>query len=213
MAEVLFTVLQTKSFWELVAVVLSLVYIALATRENNWCWPAAFVSTAIYTALFWQVSLLMDSALNVYYMAMAIYGWRTWNKAAEQRADTPHHITRWSWKSHSLAILGIAALSALSGAFLQHKTTAAWPYIDSFTTWASVLTTYMVARKILENWLYWMVIDSAAILLYIERGLYPTAALFALYLVMCVVGFFTWKKRYRRATEGAINGVDIAATS
>ncbi len=191
---------QEKSAWELGAVVLGLAYLVLAMRQSLWCWPAAFISTAIYTWLFWHVSLLMDSALNVYYMAMAIYGFWAWRFAGAREkndTDTSLAISRWTLKTHALIIAGVVLISLLSGFLLENNTTAAWPYLDSFTTWGSVLTTYMVARKILENWLYWIVIDAVAMVLYIERGLYFTAGLFAIYLVLCVIGFVTWYREFK----------------
>ena len=81
-----------------------------------------------------------------------------------------------------------------SGYLLAENTTAVWPYVDAFTTWGSVVTTFMVARKILENWLYWIVIDSVSIFLYIDRGLYLTALLFVAYVVIVIIGFFNWKR-------------------
>ncbi|MFL0800278.1 MAG: nicotinamide riboside transporter PnuC [Agarilytica sp.] len=181
-----------KDVWELIAVLLALAYLVLALRESIWCWPAAFISTAIYTGLFWHVSLLMDSALNVYYMAMAVYGGWVWRAQSGSTAVTT--ITTWPWRWHATVILAIVVASALSGYLLDQNTEAAWPYLDSFTTWASVITTYMVAKKVLENWCYWIVIDSVALGLYIERGLYPTAFLLVIYLVICVFGYFSWRK-------------------
>lgn len=177
---------------------LALAYLWLAMRESLWCWPAALVSTTIYTWLFWEVSLLMDSALNVYYMLMAVYGFYTWFYPSQKKDVTIH---RWSWRAHVITIVSVLLASAASGYLLQKNTGAAWPYLDSFTTWASVVTTFMVARKVLENWIYWIVIDSVALCLYIERGLYPTAALFAIYLVMCVFGLMMWQKKYRQANN------------
>lgn len=197
--ELFFTFFHEKSAWELGAVFLGLAYLILAMRESLWCWPAALISTAIYTWLFWHVSLLMDSALNIYYMAMAVYGFYLWwqpTGAANQASVKDVPIQTWSGLQHTIAIVGVVVMSLVSGYLLQQNTSAAWPFLDSFTTWASVLTTYMVARKVLENWLYWIVIDTVALGLYIERGLYPTAMLFAVYLVMCVFGFMAWYRRY-----------------
>lgn len=177
--------------WELVAVVLAIAYLWLAMRQNQWCWPAAFVSTLIYTVLFWNVSLLMDSALNVYYMGMAVFGWWSWSQGADQGEAVRIH--RWPVRWHVYAIGGILMATVVSGTLLEANTEAAWPYADSFTTWASVFTTFLVARKVLENWLYWIVIDSVALMLYIERGLYLTAILFMFYLVLCVIGYRRWK--------------------
>ena len=80
---------------------------------------------------------------------------------------------------------------------LQQFTDAALPYLDSFTTWGSLVTTWMVARKVLENWLYWLVIDSVSIYLYIDRELYLTALLFAAYVVIVIIGYVKWSQRYR----------------
>jgi len=203
---ILYAFYNERTPWELVAVCLGLAYLALAMRESLWCWPAAFVSTVIYTWLFWQVALLMDSMLNVYYMGMAVFGWWSWvrvNKSDDslpEAADTPpepiQKIVSWRWQNHFIAIAAVVTLSVISAALLRRYTEAAWPFWDSFTTWGSVLTTYMVAKKVLENWLYWIVIDAVAMVLYIERGLYPTALLFAVYLVMVVYGYFAWRRRY-----------------
>ena len=89
-------------------------------------------------------------------------------------------------------------LSLASGYLLDKNTQAEWVYLDSFTTWGAVITTYMVTRKVLENWIYWIVIDGASVYLYIDRELYLTALLFVLYVVLVVIGFFQWNAIYKR---------------
>ncbi len=178
--------------WEGLAVVLAMAYLLLATRESIWCWYCALASTAIYTVLFWNVSLLMESALNVYYMAMAVYGWWQWKQGGDQHQGVQVH--RWTLSQHGFVLLVIAGLTLVSGFLLDRNTHAAWPYVDSFTTWASVLTTYMVAKKVLENWLYWFVIDSVSIGLYIDRGLYLTALLFVAYVIIVFFGYQAWRR-------------------
>ena len=187
--------LQAMSWWEFTAVVLGITYLLLAMREHLWCWYAAFASTAIFLFIFWDVNLLMESALQVYYLAMALYGWWLWRLPKD---DAPAlAITRWTGRQHLLALGSILALSSVSGLLLAQHTSAALPFLDSFTTWGSVLTTWMVARKILENWLYWLVIDAVSIFLYLDRGLYLTALLFIAYLVIAVFGYRTWLQHYR----------------
>ncbi len=180
--------------WEGLAVLLGIAYLFLAARESLWCWYAAFVSTAIFLVLFWQVRLYLESALQVYYLAMAVYGWWQWRRPGEARVLP---ISRFSVRDHVLAIAGVLALSALSGALLSRYTDAALPYLDAFTTWGAIVTTWMVARKILENWLYWIVVDGASIVLYLDRGLNLTAALFAAYTVIVIAGFVAWRRHYR----------------
>lgn len=186
---------QAMSLWELAAVILGVAYLLLAMAEKMSCWYAALASTAIYTVLFWDVSLLMDSALQVYYMGMAVYGWYQWRKP-NQDLKEELAISTWPWQTHSLVIGSVVLISCASGWLLQNSTDAAWPYLDSFTTWSAVVTTYMVAKKVLENWLYWIVIDSVAAFLYVDRGLYLTALLFAAYVVIVVFGYFKWRKHY-----------------
>jgi len=179
---------------ETLAVALGISYLLLAMRENSLCWYCAFFSTAIYVYIFGDVSLYMESALNVYYMGMAVYGWLQWQKGGANHSGV--EIVRWTAKHHIICVLVILIASVISGYLLSVNTDARLPYLDSFTTWASVLTTVMVARKVLEHWLYWIVINSVSIYLYIDRDLDQTAAMFTLYLVLSVLGYVAWKKNY-----------------
>lgn len=194
------TALQAMSFLEVIAVILGFAYIFLAMKENSLCWYAAFGSTAIFSWLFFDVSLIMESALNVYYLAMAVYGWYVWNKVNDtDKQSNTLPVTTWSVKQHALSITSVIILSIFSGYFLNNHTTAVMPYLDSFTTWGAVLTTYMVAKKVLENWIYWIVIDTLAIYLYIDRELYLTALQMAVYVVLCFIGFNAWYHSYKRS--------------
>lgn len=203
---------SSKGMLESLAVAMGLLYLVLAMKQSMWCWVAAFIGTLIYVYLFWEVALFMDSLLNVYYVGMAIYGAWVWTRkkrwtenigaaAAAENVRLELTVSTWSWRQHLGALSLVLLLTLVSGLLLQKNTSAAWPFLDSFTTWASVVTTWMVTRKILENWIYWFVIDGVSIVMYIERGLYPTAALFALYTVLCVVGFIEWRKALRNAEQ------------
>ena len=183
--------------------IFAITYLLLAVRENVLCWLFAFISTAIFTVLFWDVSLLMDSALNVYYMAMAVFGWYQWTRGGTNGDDIPHALAvrSMSGRHHALVITAIVILSIVSGYLLSEHSAAAWPYIDSFTTWASVITTYLVTRKYLQNWLYWIVIDAVSVPLYIDRGLSLTALLFVAYVVIAVVGYLKWRDHLRTSGQ------------
>ncbi|QIL91696.1 nicotinamide riboside transporter PnuC [Microbulbifer sp. SH-1] len=188
--------MAAMSLWEVAAVVLALAYLLLAMRENILCWYAAFASTAIYLFLFWDVSLVMESALQIFYLLIAVYGWWQWRKG---RTDSEKmHIHRWSVTTHLYTFAAVGLLTLVFGYVLDNYTSAALPYLDSFTTWGAVVTTYMVTRKVLENWLYWIVIDGAAIYLYIDRELYLTALLFVLYVILVIIGFFQWYALYQQ---------------
>ncbi|WP_338592828.1 nicotinamide riboside transporter PnuC [Shewanella khirikhana] len=192
--------MQALSVWEAVAVVLALAYLLLAMKRNRLCWAAAFASTAIYTVLFYEVALLMESALNVYYMAMAVYGYWLWQK---EDADT---LTVSSWPlSRHLLIIALTTLASLGcGYLMANYTQASFPYLDAATTCFAVMTTYLVAKKVLENWLYWVVIDVVSIYLYLSKGLMMTSLLFVLYVGLAVAGYFVWRAALAEQREPAL---------
>lgn len=186
--------LTSMGFWELIAVLLGVAYLVLAMRQSNWCWPAAFLGTVISIVIFWNVSLLMESALNVYYLAMAMYGWWSWRSGVQAQ---PLPIQTWRWSQHLAALLLVLSLTLASGYWLTHHSQAALPYLDSFTTWGAIITTWMVTRKVLENWLYWLVVDGAAAYMYASKELYFFTALMLVYLVMVVFGWLKWQREYQ----------------
>lgn len=192
------------SGWEYVGVAFGLLYLLLAMKQSIWCWPAAFVSTMVYTLLFWQGALLMESALNVYYLVMAVYGYYQWRKASGE-VSTEKPITTWSLNRHLTLIAITAVVSVTMGYLLQEYSHAKMAYLDSFTTCFAIVTTYLVTQKVLENWLYWVVIDIASIYLYIEMGYLPTAALFVVYTVLAVQGYRLWQHSHQQASPAHLD--------
>ena len=188
---------EANSAIELIAVALAIAYLILAVKQNIACWYAAFISTSLFLFVFWQVQLYMESGLQVFYLVMAVSGWWLWQKPTDDSVtqNKRRPVRTWRINQHIAAIVFIAAATLVSG-YLLADTSQRLPYLDSFTTWASVLTTIMVARKILENWIYWFVIDTVSIYLYLDRELYFTAGLFALYLVIICFGYRSWRQDY-----------------
>jgi len=188
--------LLAMSGWEVFAAVLGVGYVILAARESQWCWPLAFISTLIYTILFWEGQLPMQALLNFYYMAMAIYGYTLWRQHGKAEDDLP--ISSWSILEQLQLIIIGSLLTYAVGLYLTQSAISQSPYLDAGVTVFSVLNTWLMAKKVLQNWLYWIVIDSAAIVLYAENGYYATIVMFSIYLVLAVVGFFSWQKLYRQ---------------
>lgn len=187
------------SGWEYLAVCLSAAYLILAMQQSLWCWPAAFLSTIIYTVLFYNGALLMDSLLNVYYMAMAIYGWYFWrfgNKNDTGNQQVP--IISWSLEKHLKHSLIILLVALGLGYVMDNYTHADFAYLDSMTTCFSLLATYMVVKKVLENWLYWVIIDGASMYLYVNKGFYPTTVLFGLYTFLAIWGYMQWQQAFEQ---------------
>lgn len=171
---------------------LAIAYLVLAIRQNIWCWVCAGVSTAIYVTLFIDARLYMESVLNGFYFAMAIYGWYAWRAGRSNDHERP--VVRWPPGYHVVAILGIVGVSALNGYLLGRYTDAAFPYLDSLTTWSAIWATFLVARKVLENWWYWLLIDTASIVIYWIRDLELTALLFVVYVIMIPFGLVSWRR-------------------
>jgi len=205
---------------ELVAMFLALAYVILAAQGSLWCWSAAFISTALYTIVFYDVLLLMDSALNVYYLIMAVYGYWAWtkntstnpfnnisnktfnntfnNREQNNQQETTHlAIVSWQVNCHVKACLLLTLISMILGYVMANYTPAAFPYLDTFTTVFAVFATYLVTQKVLENWLYWIIIDFVSIYLYVEKGLMPTATLFIIYVFIAGYGYVKWQKLYK----------------
>ena len=194
------TLVDQLSAWspaEGAAVVFAILYLLLAIRENIWCWFCAGVSTAIYVWLFADAKLYMESLLNVFYFGMAVYGWYVWSGGRAGDDDLP--VTVWPLRVHASALVAISLLVWLAGGWLSRHTDAAYPFVDSATTFAAIWATFLVARKVLENWWYWLVIDFVSVFIYWSRDLELTAVLFVLYVVMIPFGLMSWTRSYRAA--------------
>jgi nicotinamide mononucleotide transporter len=189
------------SFSEAVSVLLGLAYLLLAVRRNRWCWVAGGVSSAILGYLSVRARLPMQAALQLYYVVMSVYGFVHWSRA---NAESDRAVTTWPLSHHLAACAAIIAASVLSAHWLARETQAAWPYLDSLTTWASLFTTWLVARVKLENWAYWVIVDAALVFLFAAQALYFVALLNALYVVIAIVGFNSWLKSYRSSRVAAV---------
>ena len=181
------------SGWEVLATVFGIAYVLLAAKESQWAWPFAFVSTLIYTVIFWDGALVASSILNFYYMIMAVYGFMLWKE--NEKGETLA-ISRWSLKHHlvfiSLGIVGTLLLGYLTSTYAGAK----FAYHDAFVMVFSGIATWMMAKKVLENWLYWMVVDSTAAVLYFKSGYLATIVLFILYVILAFYGYASWRKAY-----------------
>jgi nicotinamide mononucleotide transporter len=186
--------LYATSAAEFVAVVLGVSYVLLILKCNRLGWLAGAASSIIYVYLAARAHLPMQSVLQFYYVVMSVYGWRNWTRAQQQQGGG---IGRWPVRNHVLALLAIALLSALTAQWLRRETHAAWPYLDSMTTWISLFATWLIARLKLENWLYWIAADSVMAYLFAAQGYPFTAALFLTYMVIAVFGFREWLHKYR----------------
>ena len=181
-----------QNWLESTAVIFAILYLILAVKQNILCWIAGIISSVLYFFIMQKAGLYMEAYLQVFYVVMGIYGWSQWS--ASNASNPSFIVNTWSKYQHMIAISIILALSLLSGFLLERYTDAALPFLDALVSWGAVVATYMVAKKLLENWIYWFVIDATSIFLFIERGLWLSAILFATYLVIIFFGYQSWSK-------------------
>ena len=184
------TAAASQSELEWVGTIANIVYVVLAARGNRWCWLFGGVGAIAFFVVLSQVRLFSDASLQVFYLAMAIYGWVNWNA---HRARRHVSILRMNYKQHLWVIVIGCIAGALLGLFWV-RFDAAFPWIDGFTTTFSILATILVARRFLENWLYWIAIDVVSIWVYLEKDLNLIALLFVLYCGIAMVGYYSWKR-------------------
>lgn len=185
------------NYIELLGAILGFIYIFLSIRQNIWTWPVGLLTSALYIWVFLHTRLYADMCLQVYYVAVSIYGWYEWLKGNASDKGEQLTISRMSFK---LAIV-LSVISVLLVLFmwmvLKNYTDSPVPFADSLATSLSIVATWMLARKILEHWLVWIFVDAFSIGLFWYKGLFPTVVLFIVYTIMAVAGFVEWKKAYR----------------
>jgi len=177
---------------EALAAITGLISVYFVTRQNIWCWPTGLVSVFLAAIVFYESFLYSDMLLHIYYIGMNIYGWIHWSKKAEDAPILP--VTTMTWRRNLFWIIVTAVGTVGWGYTMQAQTNAAFPYGDAFTTVASLAGMWFMAQKRLENWVYWFVVDVVAITIYALKGLYLFSGQYAIFLILCVLGYRNWKK-------------------
>lgn len=191
----LLTGLGATDFLEQAAVLCALLYVVLISLKSQWGWLFATISSVIYIFICYVGKLYLETGLQVFYVAMAIFGWYEWSDSED---EANKGFMQWSLKKHVFLIAGTMVLTFLTGLLFDTYTDQANPFLDAFTTMFSLVATYMVTKKVLENWLYWIVIDLVAMVLYMNRGFELTGILYLLYSVIAIFGYFNWKRTFKR---------------
>jgi len=174
---------------ESIAVLFSILYVILVARENIWCWAAAIISVSLYIFICYKAKLYAETGLQFFYLIMAIIGYFFWKESPNKKQL---NIKELSIGNHALILLVGIVFSLILGYILTIFTQAKLPLLDSFTTVFSIIATFMVIKKILENWLYFIAIDLVSIYLYNSRDLQQTAILFLLYTIIACIGYYNW---------------------
>ena len=185
--------LQATNAIEWIAVSSSIIYVVLVAKRLILCWFFAFIASVLFVYLCYMGKLYIEALLQFFYVVMALVGWFSWKHS---RSDSL--IKTWTTNLHVQNILISSFLAFIIGFLFDNFTQQVSPYVDAFTTCFSLSATYMVAQKILGNWLYWIVIDLVSIYLYAERDYYLTAVQYALFTLLAVYGFWVWQQEYKR---------------
>lgn len=184
------------SWLEWLGVVSGLIYLVLASYRSIWCWFFAFLSSAVFVYLCFDIQLYIESILQLFYVVMAIVGWASWNS---DTSDAKSRIDVITWKPiyHIANVLGSGVLAFALGWGFEAYTEQANPYLDAFTTVYSLVATFMLARRVLENWIYWIVIDAISVMLYASRGLYLASVQYVLFTGLAAYCLYTWWCQYK----------------
>ncbi|MDQ2177622.1 nicotinamide riboside transporter PnuC [Marinifilum sp. D714] len=192
----------TDNIVEIIGTILGLLFLYLEIKQNKWLWPVGLLTSVMYIYVFFVAKLYADMSLQFYYVFISIYGWILWARGKQQEKELP--VIRLNMNLFLKLLVTSIAIYALIAFILVNFTDGSIPYWDAFTTALSIVATWMLARKILEQWLVWIVVNSVSLGLYIYKDLNFTAILFFFYTTMAVVGYLQWKKDMLRSQ--AISG-------
>ena len=184
---------------ELVAVAFGLANLTLLIRRSVWNYPFGIAMVSLYAVIFFDAKLYSETALQVFFFAIQIYGWLRWRELQNETGDIE---VRWSSARIAVVWLAVTAAAALGlGAAMERLTDAAAPYPDAFITAASVSAQVLLVLRRVESWIYWVVIDAVAIWLFHTRGLDATSALYAVFLIMASLGLWQWVQSARTGMD------------
>ena len=180
---------------EIIGLISGLLCVWLLIRENILTFPIGLIYAVVTVVVVARANLFADVLLNLYYVIMNAYGWYFWIYGARERRTSEVLLVAWVPKKQWPMIVGVIVLgTVLMGLYLSTQTQASLPYPDSFTTVASFVAMWMSAKKYLESWILWLVIDVIQVGLYIVKGIEAYALLYLIYLFMAVYGWFQWRR-------------------
>lgn len=185
---------------EILGVITGFICVWLAARNNLWNFPVTIVSVFLYMVVFYRAKLYADMGLQVYFLGMALYGWYYWIDRSESGEEIKP-VRRITPTLIGIGIVVIALFTILFGTFLDRQTDAFSPYLDSLCAGGSLFGSFLLSRRILENWLVWIVVDVIYLYLYISKELYLTTILYLAYIVVAIIGYREWKRNWKNHYE------------
>jgi len=183
------------SILEWIAAIAGAISVYLSARENIWSWPTAIVNVGLYIIVFRRTGLYSDMGLQVVYLALSIYGWYEWLYGGKNRSTL--RVSRASAREWLIAIPVAVIFWLALARYTATLSGVALPYLDSGLTTLSLVAQWMMTRKVLENWVLWIVADIVYVPMYVYKGLPVTAALYAIFLALAALGLRSWWRSYQ----------------
>jgi nicotinamide mononucleotide transporter len=185
------------NYIELLGAIIGLIYIYFSVRQNILTWPVGLISSIFYIVIFFQTRLYAGMALQVYYAAMSIYGWYYWSKGKNTTTGGDLKVSFTRPIEWTLIAITFVVTFILIVFVLKNYTDSDVPNIDAFTTTAGIIATWMMARKLIENWVIWVFADLISVAMYIGKQLWVTAFLYLVFTIMAILGFIEWRKNLK----------------
>lgn len=207
----------SNNYLEVFGAIAGIIYVFLEIRQNLWLWPVGIVTSAVYISVFFTGKLYADMSLQGYYLIISVLGWYWWARNKRRKVDGEWlkddgergricegerrnnensylKVTRLKWGTGIILFIVFVLLYLIMWFVLSRYTNSPVPGWDSFITSASIIATWMLARKIYEHWILWIIVNFLAAVLFLTRGLYPTVILYVVYGIMSFAGLTAWKK-------------------
>lgn len=184
---------------EIFGVLTGILYVVLEVKQSRMLWPLGIITSVAYIYIFFTGKFYADMGLQVYYVLISIYGWYFWSRGGKRSDSGQLLVIRINRKQFLLLLLTFALAWTAIYYVLDRFTDSTVPVGDSFTTALAIVATWMLTRKIIEQWFLWIIANVVSIGLYLYKGLYPTVILYAVYAGMAVYGYLEWKRSMDKA--------------
>jgi len=192
------------NYLEIIGAVTGLLYLYFSVKQNIWLWPVGLITSAFYIIVFYNSQLYADMSLNVYYLIISIYGWRHWLLRKDNVYNKSIKISSLDPKEWTIYLAAATFITIALGLILVNMPQklgfkpSSVPWWDAFLTAGSIVATWMLARKIIEQWLWWILIDAISVGVFFYKGLYSTVILFVVNTLIAIIGYIKWKNDLQR---------------
>jgi nicotinamide mononucleotide transporter len=183
---------------ELFGALLGILYIFFSIRQHILTWPVGLLTSILYIIVFFRSGFYADMGLQFYYVFISIYGWYYWLTGGDKKEEENLPVRKVTMAVLVKSTLATVLIYAFILFILIRFTDSTVPFMDSFTTALSIIATWMLAKKYIEHWLIWIVVDTVSAGLYVYKNLWPTVVLFLVYTVMAIIGYYEWEKDFNK---------------